>query len=210
VIILKQKVKISEIKNNQINDSLLYSIFYSSKKSKYDSVDFMIIFGCHIKEFLDERINYAINIKKNKQVNKIIVSGGIGLLGDFNESEYMIEKLVQNGVDRNKIIVENTSRTTEENVSNCTKILENLSRGKYVNVLLVSHQYHLRRIHNEFKKSLSFQKHNLLLDWPEHSLLSYKNIIENQKNRKIIIEEVERLVRYAKENIIEDEEIIIM
>lgn len=130
---------------------------YRLEKSNYSSADFMIIFGCHIKSFLDERIEFA-NLKfKNKNISKIIISGGVGVKGDFNESQYMLEKLLQKGIKRDDIIVENKSTTTEEKIINCIEIIKKNCNDKPVNILLISQQPHLKRIVSEFKKNNGYK-----------------------------------------------------
>ena len=63
-----------------------------------------------------------LKILKEHDYGKIVLTGGIGVNGDFNESEYMKKFLVANNIDESKIIIENESTTTEENNINIMMI----------------------------------------------------------------------------------------
>ena len=66
----------------------------------------------------------AIELLKTKNINKVLVTGGIGVNGDFNEAEYMKEHLLEIGVKESDILIEDKSTTTEENITNSIKILK--------------------------------------------------------------------------------------
>ena len=61
-------MKVSEIDSNKIDKNIIKKFFYNIRKEEYESADYIIIYGCHIKEILDERLNHALNILKNKKI----------------------------------------------------------------------------------------------------------------------------------------------
>ena len=187
-------MKLSEITKDIISDKIIYKLLYSKERSDYDSSDYMIIFGSHLKELLDERINRALEIIKEKEIGKIIVSGGVGAYGDFNESEYIINKLTENGVSKENIIVENTSTNTEENVSNCIDIIKRIENNNDFSLLLLTSQPHLYRIVLEFNKQTSFK--NILIDYPFNSIASYELVVGNEALRQLTVNEILKLKRY--------------
>lgn len=100
-----KNIKLSEVDTNSLDNELIKSIFFNLKKENYNYADYIVIYGCHIKELLDERLNYALEILNNHKFGKIILTGGIGANGNFNESEYMMDYLTHNSIDENKIII---------------------------------------------------------------------------------------------------------
>ena len=122
-------------------------------------IDYLIIYGCHKKRVLDNRLNHALKIINNN-IDKIVLTGGIGLFGNFNESKYMKEYLLNNGIDENKIIFEDKSRTTKENNINIINML-NLNNNKSYNIKLVSNKIHLIRIKIQLRKLLHNKNINL-------------------------------------------------
>ena len=148
-------MKVSFIDSNELNDDLIKRIFFNIEKEQYDYADYLIIYGCHIKNMLDERLNHALDIIKNKRVGKIVLSGGIGVNGNFDESEYMLNYLVSNGIDKSRIIVEDKSTTTEESNINIMNILNLKKITEPVNIVLVTQQLHLLRIIMHWNKLLN-------------------------------------------------------
>ena len=97
-------MKLSEVVPNKLDNELIKKIFFSINKEKYDYADYIIIYGCHIKSLLDERLIHALSIIENKKYNKIVLTGGIGISGDFDESEYMYNYLIKKGINKERII----------------------------------------------------------------------------------------------------------
>ncbi|HIK08346.1 MAG TPA: YdcF family protein [Trichormus sp. M33_DOE_039] len=89
-----------------------------------------------------ERINHAINLYKNGDVNQIIFTGGVG---DQNEAaEAIVGKnyAIQQGVKTDDILIETLSRTTQQNLKNAGAIV---SHHKLTKCLIVSDPLHLKR-----------------------------------------------------------------
>lgn len=196
-------MKLSEIDENNITDEIIGDVLFNVFKTPYEEVDVLIVFGCHIKALLDERLNHALSILNSKKVHKIIISGGVGEKGDFNESDYMLSFLKNNGVTDN-IIVEDKSKNSEENVLNCIDILrnENLLDKR---ILLVSNEFHMRKLSGMFK-GVSTDL-DLLYDYPEHSVFSFDVLISNDALRNIAVEQVIKIKNLAVQNKIPDDDI---
>lgn len=196
-------MKLSEIDENNITDEIIGDVLFNVFKTPYEEVDVLIVFGCHIKALLDERLNHALSILKSKKVHKIIISGGVGEKGDFNESDYMLSFFKNNWVTDN-IIVEDKSKNSEENVLNCIDILrnENLLDKR---ILLVSNEFHMRKLSGMFK-GVSADL-DLLYDYPEHSAFSFDVLISNDALRNIAVEQVIKIKNLAVQNKIPDDDI---
>ncbi len=197
-------MKLSSINPNELNNDLIKKIFFNVEKKDYDYADYIIVYGCHIKQLLDERLIHVLSITKRKRYNKIILTGGIGAKGDFNESEYMYDFLVRNGVEKDKIIVENQSTTTEENNINIMKMLDFNTINKSTNVVLVSQELHMLRLILHWKKLLNNSNINFYYDYVDDSILSYEKSINNPDVVKLLQEQTTKIVRFIKDSIYED------
>ena len=117
-------MKLTEIHTENITNEIIKTVLFNTPKTYYQEAGCLIIFGCHIKTLLDERIDCALEISKKKKIEFFLLTGGIGLKGDFNEAQYMKERLLVWGIAANKILIEDKSKTTEENITNSIKILK--------------------------------------------------------------------------------------
>lgn len=194
---------LTDIKN--INNETIENVLFSLITTKYLTADCLILFGCHIKSLLDERINLAIDILHTKIISKIIVTGSIGIHGNFNESEYMKEKLLNAGINEDMILVEDESTTTEENVINSIKVLRKNNLIENKKIVLVSNQAHLRRIGMELKKQLKGTNIEIIYEYPQTSIISLENVLENSELKSLAINEIKKIVRFIEDGIIDDE-----
>lgn len=164
-------MKLSSIDVNNLNNELIKKIFFNIKKENYDYADYVIIYGCHIKELLDERLNYALKILNKHNFDKVILTGGIGVKGDFNEAEYMKNYLINNSIDESKIIIENKSRTTEENNLNIMNMLDLKSIERPTSIVLITQEVHLSRIILHWSKILKNDNIHFYYDYVENSFI---------------------------------------
>ncbi len=200
-------MKFTELDVDNITNELIEEIFFKIPPKEYSEADCLIIFGCHIKAVLDERLKLAVEILNAKKINKILLTGGVGVYGDFNESEYMKEYLLNNGVKEENILIENKSTTTEENIINSIEILKNNDLLIDKKIVLLSQAVHLRRIGLEVKKQLSDINFEMIYEYPKISSLSYENIIKDDELKLRASNEIKKIIRFIEEGIIEDEEL---
>ena len=151
-------MKLSEVVPNKLDNELIKKIFFSINKEKYDYADYIIVYGCSIKSLLDERLIHLLSIIENKKYNKIVLTGGIGISGDFDESEYMYNYLIKKGINKERIIIENKSTTTEENNINVLNMLDLNSVKNNTNIILVTQEAHMTRIMLHWKKIVNNSK----------------------------------------------------
>lgn len=92
-----------------------------------------------------DRIIYTERLYKKGIIKNILISGGNGNLFDdgYREASSLKAYLIENGIKKDNILIENKSRNTRENIKYSTKIL----RKKYPNgnFLLITSANHLRR-----------------------------------------------------------------
>ena len=72
--------------------------------------------------------------------SKVIVSGGKGIDEEVSEGYVMKKYLMKNGIDENRIFIEDSSTNTFENLNNTRKILVNIDE-----ILIITSKYHLLR-----------------------------------------------------------------
>ncbi len=126
-------------------------IILGGKNESNVQVDYVIILGARLygeapSRSLLERIRTATYyLKKNKDI-KVIATGGQGDNEDISEAEAIKRELVKNDIDIKRIIIEDKSRSTVENLKySLEKIKEDGFLGKKVRILLVTNGYHLYR-----------------------------------------------------------------
>ena len=92
-----------------------------------------------------ERINHAILLLKQNRIKSIILTGGFGDNAEYAESEVARKYCLENGVQPHQIHIETTSQTTEQNITEAYKIMQqqNLNTS-----LIVSDPWHLKRACN--------------------------------------------------------------
>lgn len=192
-------MKLSSIDVNNLNNELIKKIFFNVKKENYDYADYVIIYGCHIKELLEERLNYALKVLNKHNFDKVILTGGIGVKGDFNEAEYMKNYLINNSIDESKIIVENKSKTTEENNINIMNMIDLKSIERPTSIVLITQEVHLSRIILHWSKILKNDNIHFYYDYVENSVLSYERIINEPKLEELLKEQLEKTKIFIKE-----------
>ena len=191
-------MKMSEVDSNKINNDLIKKIFFSVNKEEYDYADYIIVYGCHIKGLLDERINHALSIVKNKKYGKIVLTGGIGVNGDFNESEYMYNFLINNGVDKDRIIIENKSTTSEENNKNVLNLLDLNSLQKKTSIVLVTQEVHMQRLIMHWNRILNNPNIKFYYDYVDGSIVSYENVIYNDELLMLVKSQIDKIKDFIK------------
>ena len=200
-------MKLTDIDTNNISNEIIKKVLFNTPKNEYLEADCLIVFGCHLKPLLDERIKTVLEILKVKKVDKILLTGGIGVAGYFNESEYMKEVLLKNNVKEEIILIEDKSTTTEENIINSIEILKNNNLIENKTIILVSNQAHLKRIGMELKKQLKDNKFEIIYEYPSSSLTSFENFEKNNELRVRAVNEIKKIRKFIDMGIVDDENI---
>lgn len=130
----------------------IYSVPILDKPVKSDAI---IILGCRVNGtnpsgFLTKRVEVGEKLYKQGYAENIIVSGGMGDKEDISEAECMKNLLIKSGIDSNKIILEDKSKSTNENIKFSSKIMKELN---YKSAIIVSNNFHLRRVKIIAKKN---------------------------------------------------------
>lgn len=126
---------------------LASKIIYFGVKSQPQKSDCIIILGCKVKgndptPFLQWRLDEGLRLYNEGDGKYIIVSGSKGPGENISEAEAMEKYLVQKGVDKNFIILEDKSKNTLENIKFSEKKMED---NNLKSSIIVSNKYHLKR-----------------------------------------------------------------
>ena len=131
--------------------TIIVSIRSVKRKIPYNK-DYMIILGCKIKKdgslpnLLKGRVDRALEFR-NKQLEEtgkdliFVPSGGKGNDEVISEAEAMKNYLIEQGIDEKKIILEDKSTNTYENIKFSKKLIKN----KNANIGFSTTNYHVFR-----------------------------------------------------------------
>ena len=116
-----------------------------SEKGSQD-LDYIIVLGAQVREdgpsvVLKYRLDAAIDYLNENSDTVCIVSGGQGVNEPFSEAEGMAEYLMENGIDENRILLEDKSKNTVQNIQNSKEIMEETYNG----VGIVTNNFHVFR-----------------------------------------------------------------
>ncbi|PAE41103.1 YdcF family protein [Bacillus sp. 7884-1] len=131
---------------------ILYFAFLHSKIRDHTNsevplhADYIIILGARVKGeipslALQYRIDAAANYMKKNKETIAIASGGQGPGEDITEAEAIKEGLLVHGISSNRIILEDKSTDTVENIRFSKKLIPDYLE----NGLLVTNDFHLYR-----------------------------------------------------------------
>lgn len=91
---------------------------------------------------LRERLDVAAEIYRQGLTPRIICTGGVGSLDPRSEASVCAEYLRERGVPQDRILVEDRSTDTWENLQNSRQIMD---REGLKTALIVTHGFHLKR-----------------------------------------------------------------
>lgn len=91
------------------------------------------------------RLQAALDYVQDKPDTPIVVSGGQGPGEDISEARAMADWLIAHGIDEDRIILEDKSTSTQENLRYSLEILGHLGIDASDGIAVVSADYHLCR-----------------------------------------------------------------
>ena len=111
-----------------------------------DGLDYLIVLGAQVFEdrpsvVLACRLDTARDYLERNEGTRVIVSGGQGSNEPATEASVMASYLARNGIDPDRIIIEDRSRTTAENIANSSQLVDT----ERDSVGIVTNNFHLYR-----------------------------------------------------------------
>lgn len=112
--------------------------------------DYIIVLGALVRGetpslSMVERTRAALDYMNEHPETMVIVSGGQGDMEDISEAEAMYRWLVENGADENRILLEDKSTSTKENLEFSFNIIRQRGDTPESSTAVVTSEYHIYR-----------------------------------------------------------------
>ena len=126
----------------------LMSIIYLKGKTKAENENVIIVLGCRVKWnkpslSLIKRVDAAYDFLIKNPKALAILSGGQGKDEALSEAECMKKLLLEKGIDKGRLILEDKSTTTDENIAFSLKLINALGADR--NIAVATSEYHQLR-----------------------------------------------------------------
>ena len=111
----------------------------------------MVILGCQVKPWgpsvlLQDRLDTALAYLEEHPEMTVVVTGGQGDDEPVSEAQCMYDYLTEHGVDGSRIVKEDRSRNTWQNINYTLALFQDGTVAPAEQILLVSSGFHLTRI----------------------------------------------------------------
>ena len=135
-------------------------IFQSLKSDDKTEVKYAVILGAGVKgeepsATLKRRLDTSMVYLKKNSNTKIIASGGLGKEAAFTEAEVMKRYFIAHGIDEARILKEEKSTTSDENLRYTKELLSNLYGEDAPEILIITSDYHMFRVKHIAEKYYS-------------------------------------------------------
>ncbi len=125
-------------------------IILEGNKSYEKEVDYLFILGAKLygdipSPSLLERLKVGVDYLKKHSDVKVVVTGGQGRDEFISEASAMKEYLVRKGIDEKRIILEDESINTFENIKFSLEKIRKLDNRKKLEVLIATNKFHILR-----------------------------------------------------------------
>lgn len=122
-----------------------------------DEADTMVILGCMVYPWgpsilLQDRLDTALDYLETRPDMTIIVSGGKGDDEHISEAQAMHDYLVEHGIASERILLEDQSENTYENLLFTTRLMAEQGIDSTDEVVVVSNGFHLTRVRMLFSR----------------------------------------------------------
>ncbi len=128
---------------------------YAAGKTKISSQKVIIVLGCRVRGdepslSLIKRVDAAYKFLLFNPESVAILSGGQGKDENISEAQCMQQFLYTRGISKDRLILEDRSTSTDENIRFSLQIIETLDLDR--NVAIATSEYHQKRAANICKK----------------------------------------------------------
>ena len=125
-------------------------IISSMNRTAPDKLDYIVVLGAQVRStgpsiVLKNRLDKAIDYLNNNPDTICIVSGGQGFNEPYSEAFGMKKYMLENGINETRIILEDKSTTTLENINFSKAILNEHSDNNDYTVGIVTNNFHVYR-----------------------------------------------------------------
>jgi uncharacterized SAM-binding protein YcdF (DUF218 family) len=125
-------------------------IIFEGSKKPVETVDYVIVLGARLygdipSPALLERLKVATDYLNGNTDVKVVVSGGQGTDEYIPEAHAMGKYLVDNGIEKNRIIIEDKSTSTFENLMFSLDKIRDVDNKENIKILIATNKYHIFR-----------------------------------------------------------------
>ena len=125
--------------------TILGLILSKTNVKPVNNLDYIIVLGAQVKEngpsvVLKYRLDRAVSYLKENINTLVIVSGGQGVNEPATEASVMKKYLINEGINEERIIIEDQRNTTKENLINSKKLI-----GDNKSIGIVTNNFHMYR-----------------------------------------------------------------
>lgn len=143
-------------------------------------VDYVIILGCRLEgeepgRCLETRIDTAVKALKERSFAMAVCCGAQGSDEEIAEAEAIARALERRGIPRRRILVEDQSYSTYENLANAKALLDQRTEGRPYHVAVVTSDFHAYRS-RRLAKLLGFDS-PIVLSAKTPTTLFYQNLL---------------------------------
>lgn len=123
----------------------------------------VVVLGCQVKPYgpslmLTERLEAAYEYLSENPDTKCILSGGQGPDEPISEAQCMYDWLVEKGIEKNRLYIEDKSTSTRENLMFSKQIIE--ENGLNPAMTIITNEFHQYRA-SEIAKSLGIESYSV-------------------------------------------------
>ncbi|MCT4593442.1 MAG: YdcF family protein [Anaeromicrobium sp.] len=163
-------------------------ILINGVSKEYKEVDYVVVLGAGLKwdklsvtlrERLDKSYEY---LEKNKHI-QVVVSGGQGPDEATSEALAMEKYLINKGISKDRIIKEDKSTSTYENLKNTYDILRKKQKKEKIRLGIVTNRFHQFRA-GLLAKEIGFESYSIvsktkIYQIPKYYIREYFAIIKS-------------------------------
>jgi len=149
---------------------VIFLFIYGNVSNVNYNEDVVIVLGAGVRgesvtRPLARRLDTAFYYWQRNQDAYIIVTGGLGNRATITEAEAMSRYLQRRGIPRNRILLEEYSTSTYENLKFAREILDAHFAGEY-SAVLVTNDFHIyRAVQTARSVGLYVNRHGAYTDW---------------------------------------------
>jgi len=200
-------MELSKIKYHELiftnKENLEKIVFDKDNQILKEKCNVGVVFGGI--SMIPNRVEQAISLYETGQIERILVSGGIGYFNTDRknpEADKLHDYLLNRGIPKSDILVENKSRNTNENIKFFLELLKKEYNLKNTKLALISSDFHIRRC--IAISSTYYDREKLYGSGVKDGITDIDNWNTSLYGKRLILTEALLLSYYAKQKIIND------
>ena len=139
-----------------------------------DDLECIVILGAAVKgeepsKALRYRLDTALEYLERNPDTVAVLSGGMGVGEDITEAECMRRYLTKAGIDESRLIIEDKSRDTAENIKNTLSLIGD----KYDSIGITTNNFHVYRALRLMRAETDIELHGISAPFPSPLLVHF-------------------------------------